>query len=202
MIYSLNGKLIHKEAYLAVIECSGVGYACRVTYNTSAKLGEIGCETFLYTYLYVKEDNIELFGFADKQEMHFFKMLLSVSGVGPKMALSILSDIEPHRLALVIVSGDSKVITKTKGVGAKTAQRIVLELKDKVSKETVTADSFSPAGASAPPIGDNASEAITALVALGFTQSQAAEAVGKTDTSLETDKILKSALKILSTQNR
>ena len=139
MIYSVRGKLTHKEPFLAVVECAGVGYACRTTCSTSAQLGETGKEVYLYTYLHVREDNVELFGFYSMQELNCFKMLISVSGVGPKAALSILSDIDAQRFALTVASGDSKVFTKTKGVGPKLAQRIVLELKDKIAKESITA---------------------------------------------------------------
>ena len=141
MIYSLRGKLIHKEPMLAVVECGGVGYACRTTCSTASQLDAVGKEVSLYTYLYVREDNIELFGFYTTQELNCFKMLITVSGVGPKAALAILSDIDSQRFALTIASGDSKVFTKTKGVGPKLAQRIVLELKDKIAKEQLSAPS-------------------------------------------------------------
>ena len=134
MIYSVRGEIIHTEPSLAVIECGGVGYACRTTFNTLKKIGTSG-EAKLYTYLHVREDAVELFGFADTAELACFKQLISVSGVGPKAGLSILSEISPQKLALCITTGDSKTLTKCPGIGAKTAQRIVLELKDKVAKE-------------------------------------------------------------------
>ena len=133
MIYSLRGKLTVKELGFVVIECGGVGYGCKTSYNTVAAIGEIGSEVLLYTHLYVREDAVELFGFASLQELSCFKLLISVSGVGPKAATSILSDVSPERFAFLVASGDSKAFTKTKGIGAKTAQRIVLELKDKIS---------------------------------------------------------------------
>ena len=125
MIYSVRGTLVHKEAGLAVIECGGVGYGCRTTYNTLARMGDIGSEETLYTYLHVREDGIELFGFHDRQELGCFKLLLGVSGVGPKVSLSILSDIDPNNFALAVATGNHKLLTKTKGVGPKMAQRIV-----------------------------------------------------------------------------
>ena len=134
MIYSVRGRLAVKELGFAVVECGGVGYGCRTSYNTVAQLGEIGSEAMLYTYLYVREDVVELFGFATQQELSCFKLLISVSGVGPKAATAILSDVTPERFAFLVASGDSKAFTKTKGIGAKTAQRIVLELKDKISR--------------------------------------------------------------------
>ncbi|MCM1226821.1 MAG: Holliday junction branch migration protein RuvA [Clostridium sp.] len=197
MIYSLKGKLIHKEPFLAVLECGGVGYACRTTCSTSSQLNGIGTEASLYTYLYVREDNIELFGFYTKGELNCFRMLLSVSGVGPKAALAILSDIDSQRFALTIASGDSKVFTKTKGVGPKLAQRIVLELKDKIAKETSSAELAGGFKAPEASSEDNVSEAMAALMVLGYTQGEAAGAVSKIDSSLDSGEIIKRALKII-----
>ena len=197
MIYSVRGKLTHKEPFLAVVECAGVGYACRTTCSTSAQLGETGKEVYLYTYLHVREDNVELFGFYSMQELNCFKMLISVSGVGPKAALSILSDIDAQRFALTVASGDSKVFTKTKGVGPKLAQRIVLELKDKIAKESITASDIKYSGNIFVPEGDNCAEAVSALMVLGFSQEEVAAAVSKIDTSLDTGEIVKQALKII-----
>ncbi len=197
MIYSVRGKLTHKEPFLAVVECAGVGYACRTTCSTSAQLGETGKEVYLYTYLHVREDNVELFGFYSMQELNCFKMLISVSGVGPKAALSILSDIDAQRFALTVASGDSKVFTKTKGVGPKLAQRIVLELKDKIAKESITAADIKSSGNIFVPEGDNCAEAVSALMVLGFSQEEVAAAVSKIDTSLDTGEIVKQALKII-----
>ena len=197
MIYSVRGKLTHKEPFLAVVECAGVGYACRTTCSTSAQLGETGKEVYLYTYLHVREDNVELFGFYSMQELNCFKMLISVSGVGPKAALSILSDIDAQRFALTVASGDSKVFTKTKGVCPKLAQRIVLELKDKIAKESITASDIKSSGNIFVPEGDNCAEAVSALMVLGFSQEEVAAAVSKIDTSLDTGEIVKQALKII-----
>ena len=197
MIYSVRGKLTHKEPFLAVVECAGVGYACRTTCSTSAQLGETGKEVYLYTYLHVREDNVELFGFYSMQELNCFKMLISVSGVGPKAALTILSDIDAQRFALTVASGDSKVFTKTKGVGPKLAQRIVLELKDKIAKESITAADIKSSGNIFVPEGDNCAEAVSALMVLGFSQEEVAAAVSKIDTSLDTGEIVKQALKII-----
>ena len=115
MIYSLRGTLIHKEPFLAVIECGGVGYACRTTCSTSSQLGAVGKEISLYTYLYVREDNIELFGFYTTQELSCFKMLITVSGVGPKAALAILSDTDSQRLRLLLLPGTVRHLLKPRG---------------------------------------------------------------------------------------
>lgn len=200
MIYSLRGTLIHKEPFLAVVECGGVGYACRTTCSTSSQLGEVGKEISLYTYLYVREDNIELFGFYTTQELSCFKMLITVSGVGPKAALAILSDTDSQRFALTIASGDSKAFTKTKGVGPKLAQRIVLELKDKIAKETSSKELAEGFRIPEAPSGDNVSEAMSALMVLGYTQAEAASAVSKIDSSLDSGEIIKRALKIIGSQ--
>ena len=198
MIYIVKGKLVHKEPFLAVVECSGIGYACRVTCATSSQLGEIGSEAFLYTYLHVREDNIELFGFYSKQELHCFKHLLSVSGVGTKMALTILSDIDAQRFALTIASENSKALTKSKGVGPKLAQRIVLELKDKVAKENISSADLKAAGNISVPVSDECSEAATALMTLGFSQPEVAKALTQVDNTLSSSEIIKQALKVLS----
>ncbi len=198
MIYSIKGTLVHKEPFLAVIECAGVGYACRITCAASSQLGEIGSEAFLYTYLHVREDNIELFGFYSKQELHCFKLLLSVSGVGTKMALTILSDMDAQRFALTIASEDSKALTKSKGVGPKLAQRIVLELKDKVAKESITGADIKAAGNIAVPVSNECSEAVTALITLGFSQGEVETVMTKIDPSLSSGEIIKQALKYLS----
>ena len=195
MIYSVKGELIHKEPSLAVIECGGVGYACRTTFSTLSQLGSVGSKATLLTYLHVREDNVELFGFATSQELNCFKMLLTVSGVGPKAALAILSDISPEKFALTIATGDSKTITRTKGIGPKLAQRIVLELKDKISKEQQLIDSGSDFDFTPVMSGSNSSEAISALVVLGYSQSEATTVVSKIDPNLSVEEMIKQGLK-------
>ena len=198
MIYSVRGKLIHKDMQTAVVECSGVGYGCRITFATYSELPETDNEVFLYTYLHmIKDGDPELFGFADKQELHCFKLLLSVSGVGAKMALSILSELDAQRFALAVASEDSKLLSKTKGVGAKTAQRIVLELKDKIAKEGITKENFKAMGNVRIPVGDNSQEAATALMALGFSNDEALDAISQTDMTASPEDIIKNALKLL-----
>ena len=205
MIYSLRGKLTVKELGFAVIECGGVGYGCRTSYNTAASLGEIGSEAVLYTHLYVREDVVELFGFATLQELSCFRLLISVSGVGPKAATAILSDVTPERFALLVASGDSKSFTKTKGIGAKTAQRIVLELKDKISSETVSgsvaADAAGFSAISSGTAGASVTEALEALMVLGYSQGEAAPILGKLDPALPTQELIKETLRIMSAKN-
>ncbi len=194
MIYSVNGKLIHKDSELAVVECGGVGYACRTTFSTLSKIGAVGSDAFLLTYLHVREDNVELFGFADMQELNCFKLLISVSGVGPKVGLAILSDCSPTNFALYVATGDFKAITKTKGVGPKLAQRVILELKDKIAKNA----DFSEASSvdySAVSAGGSTSDAVSALVVLGYSQSEAVKVVAKFDKSLPTEELIRLSLK-------
>ena len=188
MIYSVKGEVVHTEANLAVIECGGVGYACRTTFTTLSKLKGIGSQAKLYTYLNVSQDDVSLFGFYDQQELKCFRMLLTVSGVGPKAALSVLSDIPPEKFALTVATGDYKAITKAKGIGAKTAQRIVLELKDKIAKEQLSdASSVDFAAVSEAVSGGATGEAIAALVVLGYSQAEAATVISGLDSSLSTE---------------
>lgn len=195
MIYSVRGKLIRKEPNLAVIECAGVGYACRTTLNTLSRLGSIGSEAFLLTYLYIREDAVELFGFASEQELNCFKMLISVSGVGPKAGLAILSDTSPESFALNVATGDYKAFTKTKGIGPKLAQRVVLELKDKITNEQLASSVTGDTDFKAVTEGGNTSEAISALVVLGYSQAEAASVIAKLDPSLSVEELIKNALK-------
>ncbi len=199
MIYSVRGKLIHIDTELAVVECGGVGYACRTTYSTLSKIGKVGTEVTLRTYMYVREDNVELFGFATEQELNCFKMLISVSGVGPKAGLAILSDTTPEKFALTVATGDYKLFTKTKGVGPKLAQRVVLELKDKIAKDQLVTGGgdtydFIPAGNA----GNAVSEAISALVVLGYSQGESASIISKLDPTLSVEEMIKAALKKLA----
>lgn len=195
MIYSLHGELTHWETGLAVVECGGVGYACRTTMNTLSKIRELG-EVTLYTYLHVTENSLDLFGFADNAELGAFKQLISISGVGPKAALSILSDITPSKLAMCIASGDYKTLTKSPGIGAKIAQRIVLELKDKVAKEQKI--SSAELQSAAPIMGDNLTEALTALQTLGFTPAQCGTALSGANPTSSVEDLIKYGLKNLA----
>ena len=201
MIYSVSGELIHVEPSLAVVECGGVGYACRTTNATLSALGPVGRDVRLYTHLNVREDCVELFGFATLQERNCFITLTSVSGVGPKVGLAILSDITPERFALCIATGDFKAFTRCKGVGPKLAQRIVLELKDKITNDDLTSGLASGAADYAPPdSGSAAGEAIAALVVLGYSQSEAAQCVAKLDSSLSVEEMIKLSLRQMGTR--
>lgn len=196
MIYSVKGKLTHTEQELAVIECGGVGYACKTTFNTLQKIaGEEN--VMLYTYMSVREDAVELFGFADREELKCFKLLISVSGVGPRAAISILSCMNTQQFALCVATGDSKALTKVKGIGAKTAQRVILELKDKLAGETISVRGQSAAAVSAVT-ASNITEAVTALVVLGYTEGEAMSALSKLDPSLPSEELIKQSLKGLA----
>lgn len=196
MIYSVHGKLIAKEPSMAVVECGGVGYGCRTTFTTLGQLGAIGETVFLYTVLSVREDAAELFGFATQQELQCFQLLTSVSGVGPKAALTILSDLTPDRFLLTVASGDSKTLTRSKGIGAKSAQRIVMELKDKIAGESIglLAGAEVQSAATASSAGGNVGEAIEALVTLGYTQGEVAPIVAKLDPSLSASELIRRTL--------
>ena len=196
MFYYLSGTVAHKAPYLAVIDCGGVGYACRTTAYTLSALN-VGEKAKLYTYLNVREDAMELYGFSTEQEKNCFEMLIGVSGVGPKAALSILSATTPERLALSIISGDEKALTVAPGIGKKIAQRVILELKDKLAKEQSAYAGEAYAGSGVTAIPENkAGEASAALAVLGYGQSEIAAALKGIDLeqlSLET--VIKQALK-------
>ena len=134
MISTLRGKLLFTDSNSAVIECNGIGFRCFASIKTLSTLTKNGSEAFLYTYMVIKEDAIELYGFSDTNELECFKLLTSVSGVGAKTAIAFLSDYTPDQISFYIISGDYKALTTVSGVGSKTAQRIVLELKDKIGK--------------------------------------------------------------------
>ena len=200
MLYCVKGELLHAEPKMAVVCCGGVGLRLQITMNTARQLPSIGREAMLYTYMNVREDAIELFGFADQQELNSFKQLTSISGVGPKVGLSILSELTPERVALAVASGDYKSLTKAAGVGPKLAQRIVLELKDKVAGVTdsgaLTASDL-PAAVTVSA-SSNAAQAVQALTVLGFTASEATAAVGKLDSAQSVEILVRDALKLLA----
>lgn len=197
MIYSLRGRLAHTEPNLAVIECGGVGYGCKTTATTLAALPKRGGDAMLFTYLHITENALDLFGFASALELSFFKMIITVSGVGPKVALAILSDSTPERLALCIAAGDYKTLTQSAGVGNKIAQRIVLELKDKVASSDISAGFTESMGGAEAGTGSLA-EAISALVTLGYSRSEAALALSKLSAGLSVEELIKGGLKALS----
>jgi len=173
MYYYVTGAVAHIEPYLAVIDCCGVGYACRTTSYTLSQIKK-GDEAKLYTYLSVREDAMDLYGFISQEELKLFRQLISVSGVGPKAALAILSSTTPTNLAMSIITGDEKALTAAPGVGKKIAQRVILELKDKLAKgQTVTASGESVTGPGVTIIPqDKRSEACAALAVLGYSQGE------------------------------
>ena len=197
MFYSVTGKVVAIEESFAAVQCGGIAFRCMTTLNTLSKIGRTGEEVTLYTYLNVREDAMELFGFYTQQELECFKQLISVSGVGPKAALAILSQLSPDKLALCVASGDVKSITRAQGVGPKLAQRVVLELKDKLSKTIAAESGAADSVFAAPAAQGNCSEAIEALVMLGYSRSEAAGAIGKLDKSLPAEELIRLALKSL-----
>lgn len=198
MIASLNGKLIYKDLSTAVVECGGIGFKCAVTSNTYSSLPNVGENVFLFTYMAVREDSVDLFGFSDKNELETFKLITSVSGVGAKIGIALLSYFTPDSIVLSIASGDAKSLTAATGVGIKLAQRIILELKDKIGSLSVSADVDTIKSVGNANTNSNTKEAIEALVTLGYNQSEASLTVGKLDSSLNTDELIKLALKSLA----
>lgn len=199
MIYSLNGILELIEPYHVVVECGGVGFSVKTSMTTIAKLPQSGEKVRLFTHMAVREDAMELYGFFEQAELQTFKMLISISGVGPKAAISILSNLTAERFALCVASGDAKSL-RAPGVGPKTAERIVLELKDKVSKEQIAGGisaSDIPTVAASGKSG-NAAEAISALEVLGYSRSEAAGVVTKLDAAMPVEEMIKTALKALA----
>ena len=202
MFYYVDGTVSVLQTGLAVIDCGGVGYACHASQNTISRL-KIGTKARLLTYLNVREGIFELYGFIDEEEKSCFLMLTSVNGVGPKAALSILSVAPPDRLALSIITGDEKMLMQAPGIGKKIAQRIVLELRDKISKEQLeSASAASPVAAADFSGGVNhTQEAVAALMVLGYTQAEALHAMKQIDTAgMEADEIIRQCLKKLVKQ--
>ena len=195
MFYYVEGKVAHIEPYLAVIDCGGVGYACRTTNHTISQLKK-GEGERLYTYLHVGDGIFDLYGFATEQELNSFKLLIGVSGVGPKAALAILSVGTPETLTMAVITGDEKALTAAPGVGKKLAQRIILELKDKIAKETQEIGLPSVTGSAATGVGGKAAEAAAALAVLGYTQQDISVALRGVDVeALPLEEIVRQSLK-------
>lgn len=195
MFYFLNGTVAHMEPYLAVVDCGGVGFACQTSAYTLSEL-KVGERARLYTHLHVREGILDLYGFSTLQERNCFQLLLGVSGVGPKAALSILSAGTPERLAMSILTGEERALTVAPGIGKKLAQRIILELKDKLAKGQ-------PAGVAFPSMpaaqsGDKLGEALAALSVLGYSAAESAAALqGLDPEGLSREELIRSALKRL-----
>lgn len=182
----------------AVIECGGVGYLLFVSEYTRRKLPHLGEEATLFCHLYLREDVMDLYGFAETSERDLFRLLLSVSGVGPKVALGILSQLSPNQLAICVASADAKALTACSGVGPKLAQRMVLELKDKITNEKLTGFDHEAASSNLSAEDDVRGQTVAALLALGYSQSEAASALREVDcTTGSTEACLKTALRQL-----
>lgn len=191
MIYSVRGKLIHTENSAAVVECGGVGYLCQTTMNTLKTL-KLNSEVTLYTYLNVREDAVDLFGFATQNELATFKTLISVSGVGPKAGLSVLSELTAEQVAMAIATDDIKTITRAQGIGKKIAQRIILELKDKLAKSEQTQSGNVQMPQTA---GGNVAKAIEALGVLGYTPADVSPVLANFDAGLPVEQLIAITLK-------
>ena len=185
MIYNLRGKLTACDINFIVVECGGVGFKCFTSLNTAKQLGEIGKEINVFTHLAVREDAMDLYAFATTAELDAFKLLITVSGIGPKAAVAILS-------------GDAKSITAAQGVGKKTAERVVLELKDKIGSIATEAASATVSNLQKNIDNSASAEAIEALVSLGYSQSDAAVVVGSLDSSMSVDEMIRYGLKELA----
>ena len=198
MLYNVKGILTVSDVNFIVVECGGIGFKCYTTLNTIKSIGTVGSEVNVYTHLAVREDAMDLYGFSTLNELDAFKLLITVSGIGPKAAVAILSELTPDKLALCIASGDAKSITKAQGVGKKTAERVVLELKDKMGNIAIGEGASVVSAASTVLESSNSAEAVEALVALGYSQSDAAVIVGSMDKSMPVDDMIRLALKQLA----
>ena len=195
MLYFVDGIVAVIEPNLAVIDCAGVGYACATTNHTLSHLKK-GEKARLFTHLNVREDAVDLFGFYSQRELSCFRQLLGVSGVGPKAALAILSATTPDSLALAILSGDEKALTAAPGIGKKIAQRIILELKDKMAQVTTEVGFTAPAVSGQMTVGSKAAEAAAALAVLGYSSQDAAAALKGLDVeNLPLEELIRQALK-------
>lgn len=203
MLYYIRGELVLLDPGCAVIDVGGVAYKMAISQNSYDALPKTGfrqepIQAKLYTYLSVREDGIDLYGFASTEELSAFKLLISVSGVGPKVALSVLSLLSPEKFALAVCTEDKKTISKASGVGPKTAARIILELKDKLSAVTLPENMILSEASSTNNNKSNLSEAIDALVVLGYSRSEALSALKEIDTStMPLEEIIRQALKKL-----
>jgi Holliday junction DNA helicase RuvA len=193
----IKGTLEARGGDFIIIEAGGIGYRLFTSLSTLEAIGQTGQEAKVYTHLYVREDVMSLYGFSSQEELGMFELLLTVSGVGPKAAIALLSAVSPSKFGLAVITDDAKTLTRAQGIGAKMAQRIILELKDKIKKEQLALNSGSNLErAAAPGEGSRVSEAVSALMVLGYTSLEASRAVASVysdDTDLET--IIRNALK-------
>ena len=197
MFYYLNGTITLMDANLAVVDCGGVGYACYTSNYTLARL-QLGKPAKLFTYCNIKEDAFDIFGFSTREELDCFKRLLGVTGVGTKAALAILSVISPEQLTLAVMTQDDKTITMAQGVGKKLAQRIILELKDKLGAAVTEVNFSDTSAAPAPAAGSNLALAQAALTELGYNQNEIAAALkGIPAEGLATEEIVRRCLRAM-----
>ena len=195
----INGKIADKANNYVVIDCNGVGYKIFMASNIIENLPDVGETQKVYTYYYVREDNISLYGFLTNEELRMFELLLSVSGIGAKSAIQILSSITPSSFALAVISNDVSKIVKIPGIGNKTAARIILELKDKLKTEQAVSNDTKVI--EAMNVEEKDSEAITALQVLGYTRKEIEKALEKIETKrLTVEEIIKKALSVLGNQ--
>ena len=194
MIYSVKGTLIHIESGFAVVECGGIGYKVNTTITTQKQL-KLNSTVTLFTYMNVREDAVELFGFYSKSELSTFKMLISISGVGPKVALAILSELSSEQIAMSVSAGDYKTLTRASGVGPKLAQRIVLELKDKIKGLSVESTDGVIAKGSVIADTGNISKAVAALAVLGYSAADVTPVLSKLDPSLTVEQLIAATLR-------
>ena len=197
MFYYIKGELVYTDPTSAVVDCGGVGYKMSVSKNTLARLTKKGEKVCLYTYFHVREDAVELLGFYTEAELEAFKLLITVSGIGPKAAMSILSVLTPEKFALAVTMGDTKAIAKASGVGSKTAARVILELKEKVAKSFPTESAMAEGEV---PVTDelvfgNTEEAIGALMVLGYSRQEAQAALKGVDPLLSLEDMITAALR-------
>ena len=197
MIYYVSGPVTVLEPTLAVIDCGGVGYGCRVTAYTAAQL-KLNQTARLYITESIREDAFDLYGFISKEEQHCFELLTTVTGVGPKAAMAILSAGGPQNLTLAVMTGDEKMLTAAQGVGKKLAQRIILELKDKLGGSNMELDFSGGAAVSAPAqTGNNAALATAALQELGYSPAEISAALKGVDANATTEEMVRFALRAM-----
>jgi len=201
MIYSLTGELLVCEPGSVVVSCGGVGFHCIVSGTTQRAMPAIGQKVSVFTHMNVTQDAMTLYGFSTKAELSCFRMLTGVSGIGSKTAIAVLTAISPEQLALSIAAGDAKALTAAPGIGPKQAQRIVLELKDKISGIQPVMSAEMP-GVVLPTVSSNgsATEAVKALAALGYSQTEAAQLVSRLDQSMTVEQMIAAALRAAAQQ--
>ena len=195
----IKGKIDCKFTGYVIIDAGGIGYRIYTSLKTIESMGIVGEETKLYTYLHVREDAMILFGFFTQEELSCFELLISVSGVGPKAALALLSKHTPSKISLAIISGDYKILTEAPGIGVKIAQRVILELKDKIlkeSKDSELAEVIFTEQTGVSIQGSGSKEAMSALIVLGYSQMEAGKAVSRVyKEGMTVEEIIKEALR-------